>query len=155
MKGVPVRKKEQPRLLLELSACCRKRLTRGFLLERCQRWAFTARWTASAVAQALHVELEFRDGAAERVPVHAELARGLALVPVVFLENRDDEPLLEFANGFGIQNAALVHLKNECFELILHSASLYKRARRKARAIAISSVEKVPKALSPLPFLKS
>ena len=51
---------------------------------------------------AFHVQLEFRNRAAQGIPVHAELARGLALVPVVFLENRDDESFLEFTDGFGI-----------------------------------------------------
>ena len=76
------------------------------------------------MADALDVELELGDGAAQGVAMHSELARGFALVPVVLLENRDDESFLKFADGFRIQNAALEHLENKCFELVFHSASL-------------------------------
>jgi hypothetical protein len=39
---------------------------------------------------------------------------------VVLLQDSLDEPFFEFSNGFVVQNAALIHLGYECFELILH-----------------------------------
>lgn len=56
--------------------------------------------------------------------MHSQLARGPALVSIVFLEHREDESLLEFPYRFGIQNIAFVHLQDERFELISHGLSL-------------------------------
>ena len=44
-------------------------------------------WAANAVAQAFGVQLKFRDGAAERIAVHAQLAGSLALVAFVVLQH--------------------------------------------------------------------
>ena len=83
-----------------------------------------ARRAPRAAAQSLDVELQLGDGAAESIAVHAQLAGGLALVALIFLQHGQDESLLEFANCFGIQNAALVHLHDQGFQLIFHNASL-------------------------------
>jgi hypothetical protein len=56
--------------------------------------------------------------------VHSKLASGAALISLIFLEHRQDEPLLEFTHGLGIQNVAFVHLHNKGFELISHGVSL-------------------------------
>ena len=56
--------------------------------------------------------------------MHPQLTRGAALIAVVFLQNGEDEPLLEFPYRLGIQNITLVHLKDERFELISHGLSL-------------------------------
>jgi hypothetical protein len=56
--------------------------------------------------------------------MHSQLASGPALISTVFLEHRQDEPLLEFAYRLGIKNIALVHLQDECFELISHGIPL-------------------------------
>jgi hypothetical protein len=52
--------------------------------------------------------------------MHPQFSRGLALVAAVFFEDRDDEPLFEFAHSFGVENSALLHLLDECFELVFH-----------------------------------
>ena len=83
-----------------------------------------ARRTAPSVPQGLGVELEFGNGAAEGVAVHAKLAGSFALVSVAVLQDRENELLLEFADGFGIGNTASVHVHNQSFQLIFHDASL-------------------------------
>jgi hypothetical protein len=57
--------------------------------------------------------------------MHAQLARRPALIPFVFLKNSKNKTLLEFANRLGVQNIALVHLRDECFELVSHGISLF------------------------------
>ena len=76
------------------------------------------------MAQYLHVEFQFRYSAAESVAVHAQLARGLTLVALVFLQHGEDESLFELADRFRVENPALVHLQYQGFQLIFHSASL-------------------------------
>jgi hypothetical protein len=56
--------------------------------------------------------------------VHIQLTGGAALVPFIFLQNSQDKTLLELAHGLGIKDVALVHLHDECFELISHLVSL-------------------------------
>src|SRR5271165_6554299 len=97
-------------------------LARGFLLQR--DGVCAARRTAGSSAQFFDVQLEFGDGPAESVAVHAELTRGFALVPVTVLQHAKNEFLLEFTDGFGISDAALVHLHDQSFQLVFHSASL-------------------------------
>src|ERR1051326_6635110 len=84
---------------------------------------------APAIAQRGDVEFEFVDGAAQRIAVHAEFARGLALVPVVFLQHGQQEAFLEFADGFGVEDSGFVHLRHESFQLILHGSLLINIAR--------------------------
>ena len=84
-----------------------------------------ARRAARTWTQRPDVEIQFGDGAAEGVAVHSELACCLTLVAFVLLQNREDETFLEFANGFGIENSAFVHLENQGFQLVFHNASLY------------------------------
>ena len=88
------------------------------------REAYAAWGPASPGTEGADVELEFGNGAAQGIPVHAELPCGLALVATVFLQDGQDEPLLEFAHGLGIEDSALMHLKDECFQLVFHSAPL-------------------------------
>jgi len=52
--------------------------------------------------------------------VHAQFARGAALVALILLQHCQDEALLEFAHGFRIEDIAFVHLHDEGFELISH-----------------------------------
>jgi hypothetical protein len=52
------------------------------------------------------------------------LTSGPALVSAVFLQHRQNESLLEFAHCLGVQDVALVHLQDECFELISHGILL-------------------------------
>jgi hypothetical protein len=85
----------------------------------------TPRGALDAVTELANVDLQFADGAAERVTVHAQFARGTALVSLVFLEHRQNEALFEFAHAFGVKNVALVHLQNKCFQLVFHDASLF------------------------------
>ena len=76
------------------------------------------------MAHDLYVETQLGDGAAESVAVHAQLACGLTLVALVFLQHGKDESLLELADRFRIENSALVHLQYQGFQLVFHSASL-------------------------------
>lgn len=96
-------------------------LPRGFLLhEKSSCRSSAARWPTTAIPQGANIKLQFRYCATESVSVHAELARGLALVAIVFLKNGEDEALLELSYGFRIKNPTVVHLQDEGFQLILH-----------------------------------
>ncbi len=93
------------------------------LLFHSDRASTTGR-TFDAIAQLADVNLEFRDGAAESIAVHAEFARSAALVALVLLQNGENESLLKLAHALGIKNIAAVHLQDECFQLIFHDESL-------------------------------
>ncbi len=84
--------------------------------------ACAARWTPDSFAKLAKVNFQFRDGAAEGVAVHSELARRAALIALVFLQHGQDKALLEFPYTFGIENIASVHLEDECFQLVFHGA---------------------------------
>ena len=86
--------------------------------------AGAAGWAFDAIAELANVDLQLADGAAQGVAVHAQFARGSALVAFVFLEHGQDEALLEFTHAFGIKNIASVHLQDERFQLIFHDAFL-------------------------------
>src|ERR1019366_6508926 len=97
-------------------------LTGGFPLHRdCMGAAWRP---ARTVAQALGIQLQLGDGTAKGVAVHAQLARGLALVSLAVLQHRENESLLEFTHAFGIGDAVLVHLQDQSFQLIFHNAPL-------------------------------
>ena len=89
------------------------------------RRARAAGRTAGPRAQGPDIEVQLGDGAAESIAVHTELAGRLTLVAFVVLQHRKYEAFLEFADSFGVENAALVHLENQGFQLVFHSASLY------------------------------
>src|SRR6185312_4433991 len=55
--------------------------------------------------------------------MHAKLARRLALISMIAIEHIHNETLLELANCFRVQNAGLMHLRDECLKLVLHRAS--------------------------------
>ena len=61
--------------------------------------------------------------------MHPQLACCFALVALVFLQHRQDKPLLELAHRLGVQDIALVHLHDECFELVSHGISLSGKER--------------------------
>jgi hypothetical protein len=58
--------------------------------------------------------------------MHSELAGGAALIAFVFLQHGENESFLEFANSLRVEDVALVHLHDECFELVSHVVSLSK-----------------------------
>jgi hypothetical protein len=66
-------------------------------------------------------ELIFFDFAAERIAVNAEKASGARLVAAGMIHGTFDEAALEFGDRFVKQNAAIDHLADESFQLILHS----------------------------------
>ena len=105
------------------------RLADGFFLE--SNRAGTAWGTLHAVAQLANIDFQFGEGAAESVAVHAQLARGAALVAFVFLKHGQDKALFKLTNGLGVQNIAFVHLHDERFELIFHSLSLSLATRQR------------------------
>jgi hypothetical protein len=74
--------------------------------------------TLGAAAHGTNVDLEFLHGSAQGVAVHSQLPGRLALIAAVFFENRNDETLFEFTNRFRIKDIAVVHLKDEGFQLI-------------------------------------
>ena len=84
-----------------------------FLFER--ERAGAARWALYAVPKLADIDLQFGDGAAQSVAVHAQFARCAALVALVFLEHGENETLLELADAFRIKNVAAVHLQDKGF----------------------------------------
>src|SRR5271165_5335343 len=107
---------------MNANVCSRIRLTHGLLLHG--DGVSAARRATRAAAQFSDVEPELGDGAAESVAMHAQLARGLALVSLAVLQHGKNELLLEFANGFGVGDTTFVHLHDQSFQLVFHSASL-------------------------------
>jgi hypothetical protein len=89
------------------------RLADDFLFQR--ERAGAARGPLYAIAKLTDVDLELGDSAAERIAVHAQLARGAALVAFVLLQYGEDETFLELADTFRIKNIAAIHLQNEGF----------------------------------------
>ena len=77
-----------------------------------------ARRTLRSSPHGTNVDLEFLHGPAQGVAVHSQLPGCLALIAPIFLEIGHDETLLEFANRFRVEDVAVVHLKDECFQLI-------------------------------------
>ena len=59
--------------------------------------------------------------------MHTKFTRSTALVSLVLLQDRQNEFLLEFADGLGVENITLIHLHNQGFELISHGISLSAR----------------------------
>src|SRR5271165_1020902 len=103
-----------------------------------------AAWRATRTGpQHSYVKIQFRNGAAERVTVHAQLPGRLTLIALVFLQHGHNESLLKFADGFRVENSALVHLQNQGFQLVFHSASLYEfhpEQPLRGASVAIASV---------------
>src|SRR5579859_2793694 len=59
--------------------------------------------------------------------MHAQFTGSFALVSPVLLQDVHDEALFEFTHGLRIKYAAAVHLRYECFELVLHRVSSLSR----------------------------
>jgi len=78
----------------------------------------------------MQVNLEFRQGTAQRVAVHSQLARGAALVALVFIEHCKNEALLKLAHGLGIKNIAAMHLQDERLKLVFQRYTFLSLARR-------------------------
>src|SRR5579859_3135937 len=59
--------------------------------------------------------------------MHAQFTGSFALVSPVLLQDVHDEALFEFTHGLRVKNAAAIHLRYECFELVLHRVSSLSR----------------------------
>jgi len=81
---------------------------------------FTAYGPSGTIPELPNIKFEFGDGTAQGIAVHAQFTRGFALVAFVLLKNVHNEALLEFTNRFRVEDAARVHLRHECFKLVLH-----------------------------------
>src|ERR1051326_1657060 len=77
-----------------------------------------------APADGADIDLEIDHGAAERVAMHAQLARGVDLVAAIRAQHPLDEALLEAALGLRQENAALVKLADQRFQFMAHGAEL-------------------------------
>jgi hypothetical protein len=82
--------------------------------------------TLGSATHGTNVNLEFLHGPAESIAVHAELARGFALVSFILFKHGYDKALFEFPDGFRVENIAFIHLKDECFELIFQLLPLFR-----------------------------
>ena len=84
-----------------------------------------AAWrTLRAIPKLPYIDLQFVDSAAQSVAMHAQFTGSAALIALVFLEYGKDKSLLELAHALGVKNVALIHLQNQCFQLIFHGSSL-------------------------------
>ena len=73
---------------------------------------------------AVAVELMFIQLATQRIAVNAEHLSSARLIALGVVEHALDEFFLEFRERFLKQNAAVDHLANQGFELILHEKIL-------------------------------
>ena len=76
-----------------------------------QAWPLAHHRPAHAVADLGSVHIQLREGAAQRVAMHAELGRGLALIALVMGKDFEDVALLELPDRIRIGNAGTVHLR--------------------------------------------
>src|ERR1700744_5495127 len=72
-----------------------------------------ARWAAQAALNLLGVHVQFREGAAQSVAVHAEFFGCLTLVASMTCEYFRDVTLFELAHCIGVRDASGVHLEDE------------------------------------------
>ena len=70
------------------------------------------------------VQFQFGDHPAERVAMHSQLGRGLALVTLVMREHFEDIALFELPNGIRIGNARTVHLCDQGVQFALQRSNL-------------------------------
>ena len=82
-------------------------------------WTFAGDGAAHAVANLCGIQIEFCQGAAEGVAMHAELFGGLALVSLVMREHLENIALLELLDCVGIGDSRAVHLGNDSVEFAL------------------------------------
>ena len=73
-----------------------------------------------STANLFRIELEFRDGAAERVAVHAQLPSCLALVSPVMRQHFENEAPFKLAHCLVVMNAAGVHLRHKTIQFTFH-----------------------------------
>jgi hypothetical protein len=88
---------------------------------------FALRQTARTGAQSPDIQFQGRGRAGERIAVHTQLLRCLALIAVIFPEHSSNEPLPELSNGFGVENATFVHPAYECVHLVFHIHDFLRR----------------------------
>ena len=79
------------------------------------RGTHRARRAAHAFAYLRGIETKLRECAAERVAMHAELFRSLALVATMTREHLEDVTLFKLAHGVRVRDAGGEHLKDEAF----------------------------------------
>ena len=80
---------------------------------------FAGHRTTHAAANLRGIEVEFGEGAAKGIPVHAELFRGLALIALVVGKHFEDVALLELLDGVGVRDSRAVHLDNDSVKFAL------------------------------------
>ena len=78
-------------------------------------------WASHTLANLRRVHTQLRKCAAERVAMHAELFRGLALITAMTREDFEDKALLELAHGVVVRKPRGMHLKDEVVEIAFHS----------------------------------
>src|SRR5690348_15995923 len=86
---------------------------------------FTAAGTLEAAANLRRIDLKLGDGAAERVAVHAKFLGRFALVAPVMRKHFDEVALLEFAHGFVVGDAAVMHLGHKAVQFASHVKTLF------------------------------
>jgi hypothetical protein len=82
-------------------------------------WSLAAGGAAHAVTDLSGVHVEFGEGTAQGVTVHAKLFGSLALVSLMVRKHFEDVSLFELANGVRVRNSGAVHLRNESVQFAL------------------------------------
>src|SRR5271163_1689549 len=93
--------------------------SRAGRLPQLDGWTFAPRRPLQSAAYLCRVQLQFGDGPAQGVAVHTQLARGLALIAAVPRQHFQNEAFLELAYGFGISDAAGLHVCHQTVQLSL------------------------------------
>ncbi len=83
------------------------------------RGSFACYRAAHAIANLRRVEIEFSEGPAERIAMHAEFFCSLALVAFMVSEHLEDVALLELLDGVRVGDSGAVHLDNDSVEFAL------------------------------------
>jgi hypothetical protein len=119
----------------------RATLFRAYQLQRRKDRALAARRTFEPELDLYGIELKVFQDTAKRVAMHAEFARGLALVSAVVAQDLLNIPAAKFADGFLIADTAGVHLHDQVVQLAFHWRP-HLRINLKAAAISIVKEER-------------
>jgi hypothetical protein len=86
-------------------------------------WTLASGWAAHAVTNLRGIHVEFGEGAAKGVAVHAKLFCGFALVSLVVRKYFEDVALLELTNGLRVRDAGAMHLSDQSVHFALQGYS--------------------------------
>jgi hypothetical protein len=81
-------------------------------------------WTPHPLPDLGRIHSQFRESAAKRIAVHAELFCGFTLIAAVTRKNLENVLFLKLAHRVGVSNPSGVHLEDEVVEFAFQSRGL-------------------------------